>query len=93
MLHNAAFHQDLHCLLRQNDPQIQYFLEIISCDPSKYRIEHPDLTVSNFIENSIDLKVVSFYTYQHQVQGRQQILPSRTQPPSNRPPSYWSSQS
>ena len=30
MLHNAAFHQGLHCLLRQNQSEkaIQYFLKI-----------------------------------------------------------------
>ena len=36
MLLNAAFHQDLHCLLRPNqslEKEIQYFLEIITCDP------------------------------------------------------------
>ena len=33
MLHNAAFHQGLHCLLRQNqssEKEIQHFLEIIT---------------------------------------------------------------
>ena len=34
--HNAAFHQGLHSLLRQeqsSEKEIQYFLEIITCDP------------------------------------------------------------
>ena len=30
MLHNVAFHQGLHCLLRQ---KVQFYLEIVSCDP------------------------------------------------------------
>ena len=49
MPHNAAFHQGLHCLLGQNQSsgkEIQYFLEIITCDPSIYTKDHPDLTVS-----------------------------------------------
>ena len=54
--HNVAFHQDLHCLLRQNrssEKEIQYFLEIITCDPSVSTMNYTDLTVSNFMENSI----------------------------------------
>ena len=38
-VHYAAFHQGLHCLLRTNQSsvkEIQYFLEIITCDPSIY---------------------------------------------------------
>ena len=37
MLHNAAFHQGLHCLQGQilsSKTEIQYFLETITCDPS-----------------------------------------------------------
>ena len=63
MQHNAAFHQGLHCLRIQNryseTPRgIQYILEIITCDPSIYTMDHPDLTVSNFMGNSIGLKRV-----------------------------------
>ena len=39
MLHNAAFHQGLHCLLRHyrsSEKEIKYFLEIETCDPSIY---------------------------------------------------------
>ena len=46
MLHNAAFHQCLHCLQRQNlfsAKEIQYFWKIITCDPSIYTMDHPDL--------------------------------------------------
>ena len=34
MLHNAAFHQGLHCLLRKSsEKEIQFYLEILTCDP------------------------------------------------------------
>ena len=59
MPHNVSFHRGLHCLLRQNlssEKRIQYFLETVTCDPSIYTMVHPDLTVSNFMENSIVLK-------------------------------------
>ena len=39
--HYAAFHQGLHSLRRQNqssEKEIQYILEIISCDPSNIYI-------------------------------------------------------
>ena len=36
----------------------QYFLEIISCDPSIYAMDHLDLTVSNFMEDPIGLQRV-----------------------------------
>ena len=41
----------------------QYYLEIITCDPSVYAMDHLDLTVSNFFEDSIDksgIQVASF---------------------------------
>ena len=56
-----AFHQGLHCLLRQNpslEKEIQYFLETITCDPSLYIMDHFDLIVCSFMEDSIDLKSV-----------------------------------
>ena len=37
MLHNAAFHQGIHCLLKQkpsSEKKIQSYLESITCDPS-----------------------------------------------------------
>ena len=36
------------------------FFEItcITCNPSIYTMDHPDLTVSNFMENSVGLKRV-----------------------------------
>ena len=45
MPHNAAFHQGLRCLLRQNgspEKEIEYCLKIITCDPSLYTMDHPD---------------------------------------------------
>ena len=57
MLQNAAFHRDLHCLLRQNrssEKEIQYFLSI-TCESSIYSMNHPHLTVSNFMEKPICL--------------------------------------
>ena len=39
MPHDVAFHQGLHFLLRQkqsSEKEIQYFLEIITCDPFIY---------------------------------------------------------
>ena len=59
MPHDAAFHQALNCLLRQNQSsvkEIQYFLELITCGPSIYTMHHPDTTLSNFMGNSIGLK-------------------------------------
>ena len=51
MPHNAAFHQGLHCLLSQNrslEKELQYFLEIITWDPSVSTMDLTDLTVSNY---------------------------------------------
>ena len=56
MLHDAAFHQGLHCLLGQNQSSEN---EIITCDPSIYTMDHPDLLVTNLMENSIKLKSVN----------------------------------
>ena len=61
MSHNAAFHQGLHCLLRQTKTfsvkEIQYFLEIITCGPSIYiyiyTMDHPEFIKSNQREESI----------------------------------------
>ena len=63
MLHNAAFHQGLHLLLRQDQSleeeiHVQYFFRIVTCDPSLYIMDHLDIAVSNFMENSIGFKRV-----------------------------------
>ena len=63
MPHMAAFHQCLYCLLRQfqSSEKEKHFLffEIITFDPSIYTMDHPDLTVSNLMENPIGLKRVN----------------------------------
>ena len=56
---NVAFHQGRHGMLSQNQSsgkEIQYLFENISCDPSIYTMEHPDLTVSNLMGNSFGTK-------------------------------------
>ena len=56
MPHYDAFHQGLHCLLRKKVPfekETQFYLEIISSDPSIYKIDHLKITVSNQKEDSI----------------------------------------
>ena len=43
MLHNAAFHQGLHCLLgqkRYSEKEIQSILENKTCDTSVYTMDH-----------------------------------------------------
>ena len=42
MPHNTAFHQGLHCLLRQkrSSEKKQFYLEIVTCDPSNYAMDH-----------------------------------------------------
>ena len=60
MPRDAAFHLGLRCLLRQNlsSEKETFFLEIITCDPAIYAMDHPDLTVSNCMGNSIGTKRV-----------------------------------
>ena len=53
---HVAFHQGLHCLLKQNrssEKEIQYFLEILTCTPSIYVMSHLDFIVCSFMENFI----------------------------------------
>ena len=40
------------------------FFEMITCNPSIYTIDHPDITVSNFMENSIGHKRVFAFFFQ-----------------------------
>ena len=52
---NAAFHQDLHCLIRQNQSsekellctsnKVLQFLDIINSDAIIYRMDHYDIIV------------------------------------------------
>ena len=56
MLLHAAFHQGPHCLLRKEqslDKEIQFYLEIITCDPSIYTMDHPKSIVSNQKEEPV----------------------------------------
>ena len=49
MSKNAAFHQGPHCLLRQeqsSEKEIQFYLEIISCNPLMYTMDLPKFIVS-----------------------------------------------
>ena len=65
MPHNAAFHQDLQCLLRQkqsSEKEIQFHLEIIACDPSNCTLDHPKFIVSNQRKNSLGYKGIKAYS-------------------------------
>ena len=56
MPRNAAFHQDLHCLLRHklsSEKEILFCLEIITCDPWMYTMDLPKFIVSNQNEESM----------------------------------------
>ena len=60
MPHKAAFHQGLHCLLSQHlclGKKIIIILEIITCNPLIYTMDHPNLTIAKFMENSNGLKM------------------------------------
>ena len=55
--------QSLTCLLRQNrfsEKEIQYFWEIMTCDPSIHKKDHPDFNKCSFMETSIGLKMVYY---------------------------------
>ena len=53
MPHNAVFHQSLHCLLIQDGTSdIQYLLEIMTCDHSLYTMDGPELFYLYFLEYS-----------------------------------------
>ena len=49
MPHYAAFHEGLHCLLTETKSIVIerniIFLEIITCDPSKYTMDHSEFIV------------------------------------------------
>ena len=52
--HYVAFHQDSHCLQRQNqssekDAIFYSFMEITTCDPSVYTMNNPDIFVCSFM--------------------------------------------
>ena len=61
MLHNAAFHLGLHSLLEQKlslEKEIQFLLEIISCDTSiiLYTMDQPKIIISYQVEEAIRYK-------------------------------------
>ena len=59
--HYASFHQGLHRLQIQNGSskkEIHYILEIITGDPSIYKMDQPDFIICSNMENSIGLKRV-----------------------------------
>ena len=61
MLHNAAFHQCLNCLLSQkwSFEKYNFILEIITCDPSIITIDHwtiPSLLNQNRRKNPLVYK-------------------------------------
>ena len=75
--HNAAFHQDLHCLLRQNrstEEAKQYVLEIKTFAPSIYTMDHYDLTVFNFMGNSICTERLNFSQYTGELKQQEYIF-------------------
>ena len=43
MPHNTAFDQGLRCLLRHersSEKELQFYLDIVTCDPSNYAMDH-----------------------------------------------------
>ena len=46
MLHNVAFYQGLHCLLRQNLSSEEKTTIILTCDPVNYTMDHSKLIAS-----------------------------------------------
>ena len=45
------------------EKEIQYFIEIITCNPSLYTMDQTDFIVGSFMENSTGLKSVIKGTY------------------------------
>ena len=57
--HNAAFHQGLHCLLRQNRSSLKnsnILVKFLIFGPSIYTMGHFDFIVYSFMESLIDSK-------------------------------------
>ena len=49
-MHNAAFHQGLHCLQwhkQSSMKEIRFYVEMITRDPSVYTLDHPKFIASN----------------------------------------------
>ena len=67
-MHNAAFHQGLHCLLKLNNLQGQNLTEIhnlenSTCDPFKYTMGSPMLIVSICMGKSVRIQRVNTFAY------------------------------
>ena len=62
MSYIAAFHEGLHCLLgskqssekhHSSEKEIQFYIEIITCDPSKHTMDNHKFIASTQKEESI----------------------------------------
>ena len=61
MPHDAAFYLGLHCLLRLkhfSEKEIEIYLEIITCGPSLYTMNHPEFIVLYQMEEPIRIQGV-----------------------------------
>ena len=62
MPHKTAFHRDLHCLLgqiRYSGKEIQFWGEIITCDPTLYQGSHrleKYFNIQDCLEKSLKIK-------------------------------------
>ena len=68
IIHYAAFHQGLHCLLnpkQSSEKEIQFHLVFITCDPSIYTVDHPKVIISYQREESISILRVKLYCKQN----------------------------
>ena len=65
MQHNAAFQQDLHCLLRSKQPsgtEVHHNSETSTCDPLTYKMGNPMLIVSVCMGKSIRIQRLRGYS-------------------------------
>ena len=62
MQHYAAFHQRLHCFLTTSGTEMHHNLEISTCEPLKYTMGSPILTVSICMGTSMRMQKVKVYT-------------------------------
>ena len=65
MPHYTEFHQGLHCLLRQklsSEKKLQLYLEIVTCEPSNYTMDHFKFVASIQKEESNSTKRVMLIT-------------------------------
>ena len=62
MLHYAAFHLGLHCLVRQNNILRNKYIVMIACDLSLYTMDDPKCIVNNPLVRT-GLKLSNGYSY------------------------------